>query len=126
MTGDFVKATFPNPRPYLEHTLPDILPARLPPSLAPQLTSVYENVFLDFSLRERRRPARHAQAGPRLAPTNKILWSTDGISGPNRTTWVLCRLANVSSRSRASLRLFELTLPQAVGIARQSTEAVDV
>ncbi|KAI0351678.1 hypothetical protein OH77DRAFT_1429514 [Trametes cingulata] len=89
------------------------------------LTAVYENVYLDFgeifpflSPDGQRQVIRQVLE---LAPTNKIMWSTDGHYWPESYY-----LGTVQARQalfevlEASIRKWELTLPQALGIVKRA------
>ncbi|RPD76968.1 hypothetical protein L226DRAFT_504889 [Lentinus tigrinus ALCF2SS1-7] len=89
------------------------------------LTAVYENVFLDFgevfpfvSPDGQREILRQVLE---LAPTNKIMWSTDGHFWPESYY-----LGTLQARQalfevlESSIRKWELTLPQAIGIVKRA------
>ncbi|KAH9856274.1 amidohydrolase-domain-containing protein [Lenzites betulinus] len=89
------------------------------------LTSVYENVFLDFgeifpflSPDGQRQVVREVLE---LAPTNKIMWSTDGHYWPESYY-----LGSLQARQvlyevlESSVRRGELALPQAIGIVKRA------
>ncbi|KAI0742634.1 amidohydrolase-domain-containing protein [Daedaleopsis nitida] len=89
------------------------------------LTAVYENVFLDFgevfpfvSPDGQRQVLRQVLE---LAPTNKIMWSTDGHFWPESYY-----LGTLQARQalfevlESSIRKWELTLPQAIGIVKRA------
>ncbi|EJF59219.1 amidohydrolase-domain-containing protein [Dichomitus squalens] len=89
------------------------------------LTAVYENVFLDFgeifpflSPDGQREVIRQVLE---LAPTNKIMWSTDGHFWPESYY-----LGSIQARQamfevlESSIRKWELSLPQAIGIVKRA------
>ncbi|KAI0651348.1 amidohydrolase-domain-containing protein [Trametes meyenii] len=89
------------------------------------LTAVYENVYLDFgevfpflNPEGQRQVLRQVLE---LAPTNKIMWSTDGHYWPESYY-----LGTLQARQalyevlESSVRKLELTLPQAIGIVKRA------
>ncbi|EIW56717.1 uncharacterized protein TRAVEDRAFT_127334 [Trametes versicolor FP-101664 SS1] len=89
------------------------------------LTSVYDNVYLDFgeifpflSADGQRQVIREVLD---LAPTTKIMWSTDGHYWPESYY-----LGTLQARQalfevlESSIRRWELTLPQAIGIVKRA------
>ncbi|KAI0668915.1 amidohydrolase-domain-containing protein [Trametes maxima] len=89
------------------------------------LTAMYENVYLDFgeifpflNPEGQRQVLREVLE---LAPTNKIMWSTDGHYWPESYY-----LGTLQARQalfevlESSVRKLELTLPQAIGIVKRA------